>query len=550
MSIKPFGWINKAKPALDAQNLEQDRLEIGEYADHDMAVAETNSTAAAKALVEAAVNTNLKNLGKVSGTVKLKLNEASCFTAELVGTTTFVVEGAPSRPVNVELIVSQDPTGGRSWSITGITWFGPEIPVFKVTPGLVYLIQLLSVEAGAKLYGLAAGQGAVKEEVPAVIIGTNTGGPSLSSSKAKVLQAAGIRASRANMESGSENLKPQLEQGFTNPTITIGNVPNETKLSEVNQTTWVARAIVECEKVVTLMEAFPTAFAGGVAICEVMNESWLKGPGNTGPPQPKYYAEMFYLLHTELISKKGEAFRNKLLLLFNAHGEYSNPSQKAKAVLTAGSHKFTFTEATGPITVSSTVSGTGIPGGSVVESVVGNEVEMSAAVEAGKSGTVTVTTTERFSHIKSESTAKVITWQGWIGDCLFFKPELKNAGVINGWSGHPYGKPKTSSEGNVGAEGAKEQHAGIIGLAFPNTGFYITEFGFTLPGSSSPTLRLASEAERIALTKQTLEELTREGWLKGFWWYEAQDETTVQEWGLFEGSSETLRPLAATIAAF
>ena len=41
MAIRPFGWINKSKPALDAQNLEQDRTEIGEYADAQVAAAES-----------------------------------------------------------------------------------------------------------------------------------------------------------------------------------------------------------------------------------------------------------------------------------------------------------------------------------------------------------------------------------------------------------------------------------------------------------------------------------------------------------------------------
>jgi hypothetical protein len=101
---------------------------------------------------------SLKALGNVAGVVTLDLSLATTFSATVTGATEFEVINAPARPTEINLIVTQDATGGRTWSIKGISWIGTE-PVFATTKGLKYLIPILSIESGAALYGVAGLEG-------------------------------------------------------------------------------------------------------------------------------------------------------------------------------------------------------------------------------------------------------------------------------------------------------------------------------------------------------------------------------------------------------
>jgi hypothetical protein len=107
-------------------------------------------------LPSSVVRSGSEALGSVSGTVQLDLSKATTFTATLTGATEFEVINAPSRPVQVELIVTQDSTGGHTWLVKGISWVGEE-PAFATTKGVMYLVSLLSVESGASLYASAGG---------------------------------------------------------------------------------------------------------------------------------------------------------------------------------------------------------------------------------------------------------------------------------------------------------------------------------------------------------------------------------------------------------
>ncbi len=105
-------------------------------------------------LPSSAVTSALKALGNVSGVVKLNLAEATVFTATLTGATEFEITNAPSRPIDITLLVTQDSTGGRSWLVKGLTWIGSE-STFLTTKGLTYQLPMLALESGAQLYASA-----------------------------------------------------------------------------------------------------------------------------------------------------------------------------------------------------------------------------------------------------------------------------------------------------------------------------------------------------------------------------------------------------------
>jgi hypothetical protein len=109
-------------------------------------------------LPSSVVTSSEKALGNVSGVVQLDLSKASVFTATLTGPTEFEVVNAPSRPMQFMLYVTQNATGGYTWSVKGIAWVGSE-PVFKTTAKLQYVLALESLEGGVALYASAGLEG-------------------------------------------------------------------------------------------------------------------------------------------------------------------------------------------------------------------------------------------------------------------------------------------------------------------------------------------------------------------------------------------------------
>jgi ABC-type phosphate transport system substrate-binding protein len=150
--------------------------------------------------------------------------------------------------------------------------------------------------------------------------------------------------------------------------------------------------------------------------------------------------------------------------------------------------------------------------------------------------------------------SQVASGHGWIGDAVAAQPELKSR--VDGFTGHPYGKPKENRENDWGPGSTMVQHEQIVGLGFAHSNFWISEFGIEAPGStegSSHNIAL-SEEEENNWAREVYGELTATGWVKGIWWYNSHDDSTAEKWGLFKGRSgveaEIFRSVASVISSF
>jgi hypothetical protein len=106
---------------------------------------------------------SLKELGNVSGTVKLNAAEARVFTATVTGTTEFEVINAPAGvQCPITLYVTQDSVGSHAWSVKGLVWIGSYTgsePTFLTTAKLTYEVALTAL-GSSTLYGSAGLPGA------------------------------------------------------------------------------------------------------------------------------------------------------------------------------------------------------------------------------------------------------------------------------------------------------------------------------------------------------------------------------------------------------
>jgi hypothetical protein len=109
-------------------------------------------------LPSAAVTSSSVALGEVSGLVKVDLSAGTVFIATLGGATEFEIVNAPVRPFEFVLYVSQNATGGWSWSVKDLSWIGSE-PVFKTTAALRYRLDIESLASGAELLASAGFEG-------------------------------------------------------------------------------------------------------------------------------------------------------------------------------------------------------------------------------------------------------------------------------------------------------------------------------------------------------------------------------------------------------
>jgi hypothetical protein len=91
-----------------------------------------------------------ESLGEKSGGVSLDLSKATIFRVTVTGTTAFTFINAPAYPIEVELLVTQDATGGRKWSVEGISWVGP-VPAFVLAAKELAAINLLIAEVGKQI---------------------------------------------------------------------------------------------------------------------------------------------------------------------------------------------------------------------------------------------------------------------------------------------------------------------------------------------------------------------------------------------------------------
>jgi hypothetical protein len=95
------------------------------------------------------------SLGSVSGTVSCDLSAGIAFTATLTGNTTFQFINWPSGLVEPEIYTVQDSTGGRTITVTGVTWEPTgSVPTFSTAANAVNIIPVASYNGGTNVYGL------------------------------------------------------------------------------------------------------------------------------------------------------------------------------------------------------------------------------------------------------------------------------------------------------------------------------------------------------------------------------------------------------------
>jgi hypothetical protein len=99
-----------------------------------------------------------KALGEVEGTVTLNLEEGSTFTATLKKNVTFKITKAPSRPTEVSLVLTENSTGGWTWSVESLSWVGSE-PTFPTTKSSKSFESVVVNKAGGEILGLAGQEG-------------------------------------------------------------------------------------------------------------------------------------------------------------------------------------------------------------------------------------------------------------------------------------------------------------------------------------------------------------------------------------------------------
>lgn len=109
-------------------------------------------------LPTSAVVAKEKALGEVEGTVTLNLEEGSTFTATLKKNVTFKVTKASARPSEVTLILTENATGGWTWSVEGAAWVNSE-PVFSTTKGTKNFESLVVNKSGGEIIALAGTEG-------------------------------------------------------------------------------------------------------------------------------------------------------------------------------------------------------------------------------------------------------------------------------------------------------------------------------------------------------------------------------------------------------
>jgi hypothetical protein len=141
---------------------------------------------------------------------------------------------------------------------------------------------------------------------PSFIVGTNRGQEG-GRAAAHVLEEAGVTSERLELAEHRDSPARSAVDGFRNDVAIIGNTPNGTRLTEINQTAWVAEAVAQAKEL--------TQPGRRVTLWEVGNEMYLKG----GHAEPIVYAEMFMKLSAAL---DAAGILGDGRLLFDSFGSY------------------------------------------------------------------------------------------------------------------------------------------------------------------------------------------------------------------------------------
>jgi hypothetical protein len=138
------------------------------------------------------------------------------------------------------------------------------------------------------------------------LVGASGWGPAI----AEKAIAAGFKSERfeADNEWMPDEDKVSYENGFRNDQVIVGNTPDATKLSAIDTSTWVAKALEETKE----------AVAYNYTLIEVGNEMYLKG----GQAEPVKYAEMYMALANAIHA----AGIKGVTLIFDSFGDYQKAS--------------------------------------------------------------------------------------------------------------------------------------------------------------------------------------------------------------------------------
>lgn len=101
------------------------------------------------------------NLGNVSGNVNLDISKFTVFRAVLIGNTKFKIINAPIEP-NIstpQLIITQDATGGRTFTVEELETWAQGEPAFETTAHSTIFVSLYVGEGGARIIGFGAPNG-------------------------------------------------------------------------------------------------------------------------------------------------------------------------------------------------------------------------------------------------------------------------------------------------------------------------------------------------------------------------------------------------------
>ena len=145
------------------------------------------------------------------------------------------------------------------------------------------------------------------------LVGGSGWGPAI----AKKVIAAGFVSERLEAGSPWTTLKESYENGFRNDQVIVGNTPDETKLSAVEITPWVAKTLEQVKE----------AASYNYTLLEVGNEMYAKG----GQAEPVRYAEMYMAL-TQAVERAGI---HGVTLIFDSFGDYKTASGE-ESLLAAG----------------------------------------------------------------------------------------------------------------------------------------------------------------------------------------------------------------------
>lgn len=98
------------------------------------------------------------HLGSVSGAVTLDVSEGTTFFCELIGETVFTIVNAVKERGDIEIVVTQDNTGGHKFTVENLAWIESE-PPFVITAKSTVIVQIITFREAEVIIGVGALEG-------------------------------------------------------------------------------------------------------------------------------------------------------------------------------------------------------------------------------------------------------------------------------------------------------------------------------------------------------------------------------------------------------